>query len=66
MDNLHLVGITLGDPAGIGPEVISKALSNHKKGGSGTYAPLVIGSKTIFDASLRKYAPELTSQSIKQ
>jgi len=65
MDNVPLIGITLGDPAGIGPEVISKALSNHKKGGSGTYTPVVIGSKLIFDASLRKYAPELTSQSIK-
>ena len=55
MDQLPLIGITLGDPAGIGPEVICKALSNHHKNKTKIYTPLVIGSKTIFDSELKKY-----------
>ena len=29
MDNLPVIGITMGDPAGIGPEVIVKALNER-------------------------------------
>ncbi len=49
--NLPIVGITLGDPSGIGPEVIVKALASGK-----VYAevrPLVIGSKAIIDREIK-------------
>jgi len=48
-----IIGITLGDPAGIGPEVVAKALkkaSLHKKARF-----LLIGDQNIF----MKYAPSL-------
>ena len=64
MDQLPLIGITLGDPAGIGPEVICKALSNHHNNKTRTYNPVVIGSTLVFDAELKKYAPGLKSKTI--
>ena len=64
MNKLPLIGITLGDPAGIGPEVICKALSNHHKNKTKTYTPVVIGSQFIFDSELKKYAPGLKSKTI--
>tara|TARA_Y100000588_G_scaffold348667_1_gene398408 strand:+ start:9891 stop:10916 length:1026 start_codon:yes stop_codon:yes gene_type:complete len=39
------IAITMGDPAGVGPEIVAKSLSNHA-----THAicrPIVVGNKTI-------------------
>ncbi len=47
MGELPVVGITIGDVAGIGPEVVSKALQHDE-----VYAlcrPLVIGDRSVFD-----------------
>lgn len=41
-----IIGITMGDPAGIGPEVIGKVLLN--KNINGLCTPLVIGDKRFF------------------
>ncbi|HQM99649.1 MAG TPA: 4-hydroxythreonine-4-phosphate dehydrogenase PdxA, partial [Candidatus Hydrogenedentes bacterium] len=42
-----LVAITMGDPNGIGPEILAKALSAHALG---TYCrPVVFGDKTVLE-----------------
>ena len=42
-----IIGITMGDPAGIGPEVIAKALKDRRAGGAGR--TMVIGSTAVFE-----------------
>ena len=44
------LGITLGDPSGIGPEVIAKAIS---KGNFKNIIPLVIGSYDVFQDTIK-------------
>ena len=41
----HVIGITIGDPAGIGPEIVLKALKNKEL--YSICKPLVIGSMEI-------------------
>jgi 4-hydroxythreonine-4-phosphate dehydrogenase len=48
-----IIGVTMGDPAGIGPEVVVKALSDKKVRGS--CHPLVFGSYNIIFAAARKF-----------
>ena len=45
------IGITLGDPAGIGPEIISKTLLNEDPGQT---IPIVIGSARV----MKRYYPD--------
>ena len=42
-----ILGITMGDPAGIGPEIIVKALSDNEM--TKLFTPIVIGDPTILD-----------------
>lgn len=42
-----ILGITMGDAAGIGPELILKSLCNHNFGSS--CRPLIIGSKAVME-----------------
>jgi 4-hydroxy-L-threonine phosphate dehydrogenase PdxA len=44
-----MIGITLGDPAGIGPEIILKALSTRKR----SKDILIFGSRKILEAAAR-------------
>jgi len=46
-----ILGITMGDPAGIGPEVIAKALAGREVGR--LCRPLVIGSLSVMDKTVR-------------
>jgi 4-hydroxythreonine-4-phosphate dehydrogenase len=48
-----IVGITMGDPAGIGPEVVVKALMNKKVRQS--CLPLVFGSYSIIFSAVKKF-----------
>ncbi|MCF7943746.1 MAG: 4-hydroxythreonine-4-phosphate dehydrogenase PdxA, partial [Spirochaetia bacterium] len=50
MDNKPLLGITMGDPAGIGPEIIVKALADPEV--YGWCRPLVIGDIQAFKRAL--------------
>lgn len=50
---LPAIGITMGDPSGIGPEVIAKSLSNPSLKKLGLY--LIIGDYSIY----KKYCPKL-------
>ena len=49
--NRPIIGITMGDPAGVGPEIIVKALSRPE-----VYKlcrPVVVGSGAVLSAALR-------------
>ena len=50
--NKPLLGITMGDPAGIGPEVIAKALAGRKL--RQVCFPLVIGSAPVMRQTVKK------------
>ena len=56
-DHLPVLGITMGDPAGIGPEVIAKALA------SGAIAPVcrpvVIGSRSVMEQTVTNLGLDL-------
>ncbi|MEG2350970.1 MAG: 4-hydroxythreonine-4-phosphate dehydrogenase PdxA, partial [Hungatella sp.] len=45
------IGITMGDPAGIGPEITAKVLA--KKAIYEECAPLVIGDAAVMEAAVR-------------
>lgn len=58
MTDLPLIGITMGDPAGVGPEIIVKALAD-----SSIYEscrPVVLGDKEILSSTIGR-APEKIS-----
>ncbi|THJ20391.1 MAG: 4-hydroxythreonine-4-phosphate dehydrogenase PdxA [Nitrospira sp. CG24D] len=50
--SLPLLGITMGDPAGIGPEVIAKALAGREV--QRLCLPLVIGSVPVMERTVKK------------
>ena len=47
MKNLPLIAITMGDPAGVGPEVVIKAIRHSKVQSSAL--PLVIGNRKVLE-----------------
>ncbi|HJU04135.1 MAG TPA: 4-hydroxythreonine-4-phosphate dehydrogenase PdxA [Nitrospiraceae bacterium] len=50
-DDRPILGITMGDPAGIGPEVIAKALAQRSV--RALCRPIVIGSHPVMDATMQ-------------
>ncbi|NLI91120.1 MAG: 4-hydroxythreonine-4-phosphate dehydrogenase PdxA [Peptococcaceae bacterium] len=52
-----IVGITMGDPAGVGPEIIAKALSTEMV--CETTKPIVIGNAAIFERTIANLGLEL-------
>lgn len=59
---LPLLGITMGDPAGIGPEVIAKALAGPKL--RRICFPLVIGSRSVMQQTVKNLKIKLTVRSV--
>jgi 4-hydroxy-L-threonine phosphate dehydrogenase PdxA len=58
--SLRHLAITMGDPAGIGPEIIVKAAQRlHDRIASGSLRLLVIGSNPALEAARRKFTPGL-------
>ena len=51
--SLPIIGITMGDPAGIGPEIIVKSLIDHKL--YGNFVLLVIGDSNCLEQEIKKY-----------
>jgi len=51
-NSLPVLGITMGDPAGIGPEVIAKGLARHTV--QQVCRPIVIGSTRIMENTVRR------------
>src|SRR3990170_3829135 len=49
-----ILGITMGDPAGIGPEVVVKSITKPEI--KRIFVPLVFGSIGVFHQALKKYA----------
>ena len=44
------IGLTMGDPAGVGPEVILKVLENYQsEGGCPSFEPILFGDIRVFD-----------------
>ena len=56
--SLPLIAITVGDPAGIGPEVVVKALASGRL--REVCRPLVVGSAKVVAIACRRFAPSLT------
>ncbi len=59
MITLRRIGITMGDPAGVGPEIIVKALAELRRGRDGlTFEPVIYGVPSAFRiaASLQSVA----------
>ena len=50
-DNRSYVAITMGDPAGIGPEVTAKALTDNQV--SGSCLPFVIGNTDVMKMAFK-------------
>ena len=50
---LPIIGITMGDPAGIGPEIIVKSLIDDKL--YGNFTLLVIGDSNCLEQEIKKY-----------
>lgn len=59
---LPVIGITMGDPAGIGPEIIVKALSDPAVWNC--CVPLVIGDKSILEREIRSLTSPLVVQPV--
>ena len=57
-NRLPLLGITMGDPAGIGPEVIAKALMGTAL--RRVCSPLVIGSSDVMQQTVKRLKLKLT------
>ena len=54
MSDRPTIALTMGDPAGIGPEVVAKALAHPDVVAS--CHPLVIGNAPLLDKTLRDLA----------
>jgi len=55
MSDRFRVAITMGDPAGVGPEVIFKALADARLRGLARFA--VIGDRAVLEEAQRRFAP---------
>ena len=60
---LPLIGITMGDPTGVGPEIIVKVLS--QKSTFGFCRPVVFGDKTILERAIKLLNAPLAVNEIK-
>ncbi|MBW1769492.1 MAG: 4-hydroxythreonine-4-phosphate dehydrogenase PdxA, partial [Deltaproteobacteria bacterium] len=57
MKHLPLIGITMGDPAGIGPEIIATALAD-----SALYEccrPVVLGDPGVLSSTISSFLPKI-------
>ena len=54
-----VVAITLGDPAGIGPEVVLKALAANEGLRQGICRPLIVGNYSVAETAARRFADGL-------
>jgi 4-hydroxythreonine-4-phosphate dehydrogenase len=62
MSEKPIIGITMGDPAGIGPEVVVKAVTNKKV--KHICHPLVFGSYQIIFSAAKKFLKKTTIRKI--
>jgi 4-phospho-D-threonate 3-dehydrogenase / 4-phospho-D-erythronate 3-dehydrogenase len=62
-EDLPLVGVTMGDPAGIGPEIVAKALADDAV--RSVCRPLVIGDARIMAEALKLQPTSLEIRAVK-
>src|SRR5688572_26043141 len=62
MDELPIVAITIGDPAGVGPEVVAAALAEG--GLSEVCRPLVVGDRGVLERAAASMGVELRLSSV--
>lgn len=62
MSSKPIIGITMGDPAGIGPEVVVKAATNRRV--ARVCHPVVLGSYRIIFSAARKFLKKATVRRI--
>ena len=59
--NARRIGITMGDPAGIGPEIILKALAELAvRDGSRAVSPIIYGTRSAMTDGARMLGVEVT------
>jgi len=58
LTDLPLIGITMGDPAGVGPEIIVKALADSNI--SGFCRPLVLGDPEVLSSAILRSSLEMS------
>jgi 4-hydroxythreonine-4-phosphate dehydrogenase len=58
-----VLGITMGDPAGVGPEIIAKALAHPEVAAS--CKPVVIGDRSVMEATLALLRSPLRMHAVK-
>lgn len=61
-NKLPIIGITMGDPVGIGPEILLKALNN--KGIYNVCRPIVIGDKNVLEYAAASLQSTLAFRSV--
>ena len=61
--HVPVLGITMGDPAGVGPEIIAKALTHPAV--LGACRPVVIGDRSVMAATLALLRSPLTLHAVK-
>lgn len=64
MDKRPRIGVTLGDPAGIGPEVVAKALALAEL--RAEVEPLVVGSPAALDRAFRLIGSALRARAVER
>src|SRR5260370_41050186 len=64
MTNKPILAITMGDPGGIGPEIIAKALAHAEVFENSR--PLVIGERRALEAAIRITGRPLEVRSVEQ
>lgn len=57
-----IIGITMGDPAGVGPEIIVKALAEKAK--QQKYTAVVIGDITVIDEAIKQYNIPVSAETV--
>ena len=64
MSDQPIIAITIGDPAGVGPEVVAAALANG--GMAQVSRPLVIGDRTVLERAARTMGVALNLRAVNQ
>ena len=64
MSSVPIIALTMGDPAGIGPEIIVKAFQDEALPLQSR--ALVIGDARLLQETAKKYAPEILIHPIKK
>ena len=57
------IAVSMGDPAGVGPELLAKALAEKKFAGKCEF--VLYGERSVLEEALRRYSPEVDIDGVK-